>query len=103
MLGPTQAVPGKHATVVLPREWQRLPSRPEGAVLRFRCYTAAMFAYLPWAEEGNRIVINTIRRRAEAYRNGIGLAFTYDVHRGCGPSDHSTARKDVLQLLRSFR
>jgi hypothetical protein len=62
-----------------------------------------MFAYLPWAHEGNRIAINPTLRRAEAYRNGIGLAFTYDVHRGCAPADHRAAERDVLSLLRSFR
>jgi hypothetical protein len=103
VLGPTHTVPGKHASVVLPSHWRRLPSRPEGAVVRFRCYTAAMFAYLPWADEGTRVAINVASRRAEAFRGGLGLALTYDVHRGCTSTDHRKAMQEVLSLLESFR
>jgi hypothetical protein len=103
VLGPQHAVPGKHASVVLPHGWERLPSRPEGAVVRFRCYTAAMFAYLPWTDQGTRITIDRASRRAEAYRNGVGLALTYDIHQGCAPADHRKATEEVLQLLKSFR
>jgi hypothetical protein len=103
ILGPEHAVPGKHASVVLPHGWQRLPSRPEGAVVRFRCYTAAMFAYLPLTDYGTRITIDPASHRAEAYRNGVGLAFTYDIHRGCGLADHRKATEDVVKLLQSFK
>lgn len=71
--------------------------------MRFRCYTAAMFAYLPLVDEGTRIAIDPIGRRAEAHRDGLGLALTYDVHRGCTRGDQDAAVKDVLALLRSFR
>ena len=103
ILGPEHAVPGRHASVVLPHGWERLPSRPEGAVVRFRCYTAAMFAYLPLTDEGTRITVDTARRLAEAHRNGLGLALTYDIHQGCVAADHQKAAEDVVKLLKSFR
>jgi hypothetical protein len=103
ILGPTHAVPGRHASVVVPPDWTRLPSGPEGAVLRFRCYTAAMFAYLPSGDQGSRIVVDARSRRAEVHRHRLALAFIYDVHRGCVPDDHRKAATDILALLRSFR
>jgi hypothetical protein len=102
ILGPTKAVPGRQASVTLPSGWQHLASRPEGAIVRFGCHTGAMFAFLPWADEGTRVVLNPTLRRAEAYRDGIGLAFTYDVHRGCGPGETQQARTQIVALLKSF-
>jgi hypothetical protein len=103
VLGPTRVLQGRHASVKLPHGWRRLPSKPQGAVIAFRCYTAAMFAYLPWAEEQARIAVDPARRAAEAYRGGLGLAFTYDVHAGCRLDDYRQASEDILALLKSFR
>ena len=102
ILGPTKVVPDRQASVTLPSGWRRLASRPEGATVRFGCHTGAMFAFLPWADEGTRVVLNPVLRRAEAYRDGIGLAFTYDVHRGCGPGEKQQARTQIVALLKSF-
>jgi hypothetical protein len=103
ILGPTKVVPDRQASVTLPSGWSRLESRPEGAVVRFGCYTGAMFAFLPWADEGTRVVLDPAIRRAEAYRDGIGLAFTYDPHRGCGPGDDRQAATEIVALLKSFQ
>jgi hypothetical protein len=103
VLGPAHVVPGRHASVKLPPGWRKLPSKPQGAVVAFRCYTAAMFVYLPWAEERARIDVDPARRTAEAYRGGLGLAFTYDVHAGCRSDDYRQASEDILALLNSFR